>query len=217
MRTLVDHTTIPYVAYWSFGERLSALEEPTASPSGINYNLETLAALLALRLDRTDLLAENRDAFVDAARRLGARRSEGVSAVFISYGSRDRSFADGLRNALVERNISSIYDSDISSGESFSEALDQTINRAQHMVLPIGAKGVESNHVDQVIRRFQRQSANEESRTRLLLPVLLPGASPSALPKSIVNLQYMSLDSQSLDEVADRLAEIVAVEPPKIA
>jgi hypothetical protein len=65
-----------YVPYWSFGERLSALEELTASPSGINYNLETLAALLAHRLDGTDLLAENRDAFVDGARRLGARSSE---------------------------------------------------------------------------------------------------------------------------------------------
>jgi hypothetical protein len=76
---------------------------------------------------------------------------------------------------------------------------------------------VENKWVDQVIRRFQRQSAHEESRTRLLLPVLLPGTSPSAVPKSLQNLQYVSLDNQSLDEVADRVAVIVAVEPPKIA
>jgi TIR domain/CobQ/CobB/MinD/ParA nucleotide binding domain len=192
VRALIDHTTIPYVPYWSFGERLSALEEPTTSPSGINYNLETLAALLAHRLDRTDLLAENRDAFVDGARRLGARSSEGVSAVFISYGAKDRDFAARLRSALLERNITAIDDSDISRGEPFSEALDQAINRAHHMVLLIGPTGVESKSVDKAIRRFQRQSANEESRTRLLLPVLLPGTSPSAVPKNILNLQYGS-------------------------
>ncbi|MBZ9814760.1 toll/interleukin-1 receptor domain-containing protein [Mesorhizobium sp. CA7] len=205
------------MAYWSFGERLSALDEATASPSGINYNLETLAALLAHRLDRTDLLAENRDAFVDAARRLGARRSEGVSAVFVSYAARDRPFAEELKNALLDRNITTTDDSDISSSEFFSEALNQAINRAQHLVLLIGARSGDSKHVDQVIRRFQRQSVDEETRTRLLLPVLLPGVSSLALPKSIINLQYMSLNELSLDDVADRLANIVAAEPPAVA
>jgi len=65
---MMRHLTLPYVSYWSFGEQLPVLEEPTPSADQLSYALETVAAVIAQHFDRTDLLADNRDAYVAEAR-----------------------------------------------------------------------------------------------------------------------------------------------------
>jgi hypothetical protein len=47
----IDLLRIPYVAYWSFGERLPVIEEGTSDPAGIGHAYEILARVLAARLD----------------------------------------------------------------------------------------------------------------------------------------------------------------------
>jgi cellulose biosynthesis protein BcsQ len=71
---LIDHLTIPYVPRWTFGEDLSALQEP-AGPAGtrttshaVSFALETIAALLAQGFAKIDLLVSSRDEYVHAAR-----------------------------------------------------------------------------------------------------------------------------------------------------
>lgn len=216
-RTLIDYTTIPYVPYWSFGERLSAIEEPTPGPSAITYSLETIAALIVHRLGRTDLLRENRDSFVNAARRLGSRRKEGVAAVFLSYSHRDRDIARVLSNALHERGITVVSDIDVPLGEVTSDWLEEQINRAQHMIVLVGSGSASGQWMDREIRTFQFQSASEESRVRFLLPILLPGASSRDMPKQLMNLKHLSIADTSIEAVVDEIGKIVATEPPAIA
>jgi len=59
-------TLVPYVSYWSFGEKLSVVEEPRNDAESINYSLQTLAALLAKDCSETETLVENRDTFVSS-------------------------------------------------------------------------------------------------------------------------------------------------------
>jgi hypothetical protein len=47
----IDLLRIPYVPYWSFGERLPVIEEGTTDPAGIGHAYEILARVLAARLD----------------------------------------------------------------------------------------------------------------------------------------------------------------------
>jgi MinD-like ATPase involved in chromosome partitioning or flagellar assembly len=47
----IDLLRIPYIPYWSFGERLPAVEEGTSDPAGIGHAYEILARVLAARLD----------------------------------------------------------------------------------------------------------------------------------------------------------------------
>ncbi|WP_326957501.1 CATRA system-associated protein [Amycolatopsis sp. NBC_01286] len=65
---MLRHLTVPYVSYWSFGEYLPVCEETIPSADQISFALETVAAVIAQQFDRTDLLADNRDAYVAAAR-----------------------------------------------------------------------------------------------------------------------------------------------------
>jgi Tetratricopeptide repeat len=58
---------IPYIPYWSFGERLPVVEKGTSDPEDIGYWLENLTALIAQNLSSSELLITNRDSFVQTA------------------------------------------------------------------------------------------------------------------------------------------------------
>jgi MinD-like ATPase involved in chromosome partitioning or flagellar assembly len=47
----IDLLRIPYIPYWSFGERLPAIEEGTNDPASLGHAYEILARFLAARLD----------------------------------------------------------------------------------------------------------------------------------------------------------------------
>jgi cellulose biosynthesis protein BcsQ len=51
----VNILRIPYIPYWSFGEKLPVLEEDTRDPSSIGHAYETLSLLIANRLDWTKI------------------------------------------------------------------------------------------------------------------------------------------------------------------
>ncbi|MEM8505824.1 MAG: TIR domain-containing protein [Cyanobacteria bacterium P01_D01_bin.1] len=66
---VIELTKIPYIPYWSFGEKICVLEEQDAAPDSLSYAFETLSALLANKLSKSSLLTHDRDAFVSTAKR----------------------------------------------------------------------------------------------------------------------------------------------------
>ena len=74
---LLNYIRIPYIPYWSFGEKLPVIEKGTSDPEDIGFPLETLAALVAQKLSSTDILKKNRDTFVNVAKREPTRIEAG--------------------------------------------------------------------------------------------------------------------------------------------
>lgn len=68
-RALLEMTKIPYVPYFSFGERLAVIEQGTTDPAGLGYAYETLAAMIANNLESVEQLLDNRAEFVRTASR----------------------------------------------------------------------------------------------------------------------------------------------------
>lgn len=64
----VQITKIPYISYFSFGEKLPVLEQGTVDPGGLGYAYETLAALISRKLESVEQLIENRSDFVGLAK-----------------------------------------------------------------------------------------------------------------------------------------------------
>ena len=91
---IARHLTLPYVSYWSFGESLAVHAEANPSADQIGFALETVAAVVAHDFDRTELLVENRDAYVAAARTSNRQFSHDLRV------STPRSTLD-LANALI--------------------------------------------------------------------------------------------------------------------
>lgn len=71
--TTIDHrefsekTKIPYIPYFSFGEKLPVLQHGTNDPAGLGYAYETLAALIANKLNAVEQLMGNRDEYAKSA------------------------------------------------------------------------------------------------------------------------------------------------------
>lgn len=61
-------TKIPYIAFFSFGEGLPVAVESARDTTRMGYAYETVAALVALHLNRAGSLITNRDIYVSAAK-----------------------------------------------------------------------------------------------------------------------------------------------------
>jgi uncharacterized protein YjbI with pentapeptide repeats len=66
----LNATKIPYIPYFSFGEKLAVIEQGTSDPSGLGYAYQTLASIIGNNLERVDQLLDNRSEFVRAASRV---------------------------------------------------------------------------------------------------------------------------------------------------
>ncbi|MCP4104263.1 MAG: hypothetical protein GY749_01795 [Desulfobacteraceae bacterium] len=69
-RDFLEVTKLPYNPYFSFGEKLPVLEQGTVDPMGLGYAYETLAALLAKKLEYVDQLLVNRTEYVKSSMEL---------------------------------------------------------------------------------------------------------------------------------------------------
>lgn len=203
--------TIPYVTYWSFGEELPALAEPGPDPEKIGYSLETLAALVANRLGRTDLLAESRDSYVAIAARGGLRERTAGYDVFVSCARPDFEVAEAIARELVNRSLRVFLPSaDVTVGEAWQEVTVEALVNSTHLVAVVG-KRVDHSRIGDV-ERFVRQTL-DEGTPRLVIPVLLPDVARK-LPGILSQFQAERLhdmSSASIATLAIRIARAVSV------
>ncbi|WIX99562.1 hypothetical protein QRX60_36730 [Amycolatopsis mongoliensis] len=188
--TMSRHLTLPYVSYWSFGEQLPVLSEKTPSADQIGFALETVAAVIACRLDRTDLLAENRDAYVSAVR---ASRQEFKHDLRVSI---PRSSV-GMANELVAE----LEKLEVRVGKSLSgdrSLLARAEDDARHLCLLVDGKVSRWQAAE--VELFLHRTLGQDRR---VIPILTAGTEAGMLPGYVGNLRYLRLGaSRGSAEVA---------------
>lgn len=189
------HLTLPYVSYWTFGEELPVRSEPNPTADQISYALETLAAVIAHHFDRTELLAQNRDAYVAAVRTEKRTFTREVRV------STPRSTLDIANEVVRYLNTQGIHAGLSLSGDR--SLLGRTEDGARHLCLI----------VDQEVSRWQEAEVElflhrTLGQDRRLIPVLTAGTEPNRLPGYVGNLRYLRLGpSRGPAEVARGLVE----------
>ncbi|MFC0108320.1 CATRA system-associated protein [Kibdelosporangium aridum] len=171
------HMTLPYVSYWSFGEQLPVRSESNPSADQIGFALETVAAVVAHHFDRTDLLAENRDAYVAAAR--GVNR-EFPHELKVSTPRSTLDFAHALIAELGTFDIDAVLS--MSGDRSLLERDDD----ARHLCLIVDRKL--SRWQSAEVELFLHRTLGQDRR---VIPVLTADAEPNALPGYLGNLRYL--------------------------
>ncbi|MBU1316005.1 MAG: TIR domain-containing protein [Alphaproteobacteria bacterium] len=206
---LVQTSTIPYVPFWSFGERIAVVEDSNFDSSSINFSMENIAALLAHRLGQTRLLIESRDEYVGAARRLV--QSAGPS-VFISHSSSpEESEIAQQMSAILAKNGITVTSTDLPVGVNFRGAVQDAISTATHFIMILGRDAVRSKFVVDDARSFLRQAASDETE-RVFLPLILPDVQVDQVPK-FLNQFLLS----RLENIEEASRDIVArIKPLKI-
>ncbi|MEP7341874.1 MAG: TIR domain-containing protein [Acidobacteriota bacterium] len=179
---LLNYTRVPYLPFWSFGEKLPVIEKGTDDPEDIGFSLETLAALVAQKFSYSDVLIRNRDSFVNAVKKraelngvtgLKAKPGQGIK-LFISYAYKDKPLLDELlvhlspmkREGLIE-----VWaDSQISTGAAWTEAISARLEEADIILALVSPDFLASKFVEvEMNRAFER---NESGQARVI-PVLL--------------------------------------------
>ncbi|QFU87535.1 KGGVGR-motif variant AAA ATPase [Amycolatopsis sp. YIM 10] len=188
------HLTLPYVSYWSFGEQLPVLFESSPGADQIGFALETLAAVIAHQLDRTDLLAENRDAYVASARTVQR------DFLYDLRISTQRSTLDVAKELVGELELRGLSVGKSMSGDR--SLLTKRDDDARHLCLIVDRKV--SRWQEAEVELFLHRTLGQNRR---LIPVLTEDAEPNALPGYLGNLRYLRLGrSRGPAEVARDLA-----------
>jgi tetratricopeptide (TPR) repeat protein len=201
---LLERTTIPYFARWSFGEELPIVTENTRGPDFISYYLETLAAVVAHRLAQSDLLVESRDSYVDAARRAGLRGGRFENDILISHTRSSREAANELADRLRSFGLSVfLEEDDAKSGDDYIAQSDRNLAQSQHLVVVIGKQMTRWQR--RQVERFIKQTVDEKSE-RNVIPVLVAGASASALPSLVQRVEPYDMRQQSASSIAAHIA-----------
>ncbi|MEU0529907.1 CATRA system-associated protein [Amycolatopsis tolypomycina] len=199
--TMARHLTLPYVSYWSFGEQLPVLSEQTPSADQIGFALETVAAVIACRLDRTDLLAENRDAYVAAVR---ASRQEFKHELRVSIPRA----AFGPAGDLVEE----LKKLDVRVVKSLSgdrSLLARAEDDARHLCLIVDGKV--SRWQSAEVELFLHRTLGQDRR---VIPILTQGTEAAGLPGYVGNLRYLRLGARGPAGVArDLVAQLRGQSP----
>lgn len=181
---MLRHLTVPYVSYWSFGEQLPVLDEPAPSANQISFALETVAAVIAQQFDRTDVLADNRDAYVAAAR--GHRRKFDLDLLVSSPRPSLRTateLIDELRalGVRVDRSLS-----------ANPEFLDQSAEAAEHLCLVVD--GTLTRWQASEAERFLRHRLGPNGDQRQLFCVLTHGTDRERLPGFLRDLRHLEFE-----------------------
>lgn len=195
---MLRHMTLPYVSYWSFGEQLPVLEERTPSAGDISFALETVAAVIAQQFDRTDLLADNRDAYVAVARTHGREYDLDLLV------SSPRPLLDRVTELIEELSALGVRVERSLSGDL--EFLDQTSEPARHLCLVVD--GEVSRWQAMEAERFLRHTLDADG-DRQLFCVLTRNTDRDRLPAFLRNLRHLEFDAL----VAVRLHDLIADTP----
>jgi hypothetical protein len=218
---LIDQLTIPYVPRWTFGEDLSALQEP-AGPAGtrtashaVSFALETIAALLAQGFAKIDLLVSSRDEYVHAARAsIKGRQAASLKSakVFCSFPGGDIPVMDAIVNTLSTAGFNplSIEKQDI--GSDVSAATTTAIEGADAYLIVMGPTQSQWQAVE--IAAILRQTLRSDQR-KPIIPVVLPGGEKTFYSSRLADFQVLELDpaqgsvAQQLSPMIERLKPLL--------
>lgn len=162
-REMLEVTKIPYISYFSFGEKLPVIEQGTTDPTGLGYAYENIAALLADNLQNVKMLLENRDELVDMASTSKKRDAIRKPRIFIGYSHKDVFFKDLILKHLsvldLKNNITVWSDREIEPGHDWYEQITHEISGSNIVLLLITADFLNSPFIskEEIPRLFKRQ------------------------------------------------------------
>lgn len=195
--------TLPYVSFWSFGEQLPVITEPQPVSDQISYSLETVAAVIAHGFDRTDLLAENRDAYVSTAR---VTTTDFAHYVRISSPRSTLEFVHDVVAALKKLGVPA--ELSISGDRSW---LDRAKDDARNLCLMVD--GQVSRWQTAEVEVFLHRTLGQDRR---LIPVLSMDTELNSLPGYLGNLRHLRFGRDASQLARALVAELDGAPAPVV-
>ena len=202
--SFLDQTTVPQVAFWSFGEPLPVLEEANPRKDMISFTYENIAALIANGFSAAGDLLRERSSYL--ARSKKRKRSEG-NHIFLSYSKENSHFAKDLADALSQKGLNVWSDfASLESGTTRYEAVDIGIQQSDSLVVIDSGNG--SRQVNSDIATFIR-SREEDGNDLDIIPIRLSDQLSTSLLQGfpVIDGQELLKDEGAAMRMAEQISE----------
>ncbi|HXU37250.1 MAG TPA: tetratricopeptide repeat protein [Blastocatellia bacterium] len=121
--------------------------------------------------------------------------------LFLIYEHSDAQFVEGLASTLTDRGLHVWFDKwELVPGQAWASQLEEAISQSKTIGVCIGP--------GKVIRRIKGEiktalSVKQEARSHFIIPILLPGSSPSEIPPYLAGINFADLrqgnDSKTIE------------------
>ena len=222
-RIFLEKTKQPYIPYFSFGEKLAAVELGTADTALLGYAYENLASLINHGLEDIDEFVENRDAYVKRATQI---------KVFISYSHDSLEHDDrvlALANRLRSEGIDTILDQYNSDPpEGWPLWMDRQIRNANFVLMVCTetyykrVMGEEQGAIGLGVRwegnLGHQHLYDKESMNTRFIPVLFTGSKEEYIPTLVRGVTHYYPDTPpGYEDLYRRLTNQPKVERPALS
>ena len=183
-KEILEVTKIPYISYFSFGEKLPVIEQGTTDSTGLGYAYENIAALIADNFQHVEMLVEDRDELVNIASNFKKRETITKPKIFISYSHKDSSYKDLILKHLsvlsAKNEVSLWSDRKIQPGHDWYEEITKAISDSNIALLLISADFLTSPFVskEEIPRLLKRQ----KSSNLKIIPIIIRACAWQQIP-----------------------------------
>jgi len=215
-RVFLEATKIPYVSYFSFGEKLPVLEQSAADTAGLTYAYENLAALIANQLNEVNALLVSRERYVSGFNvpETPAVLTGKKVRVFISYSAQDKGLKDLLMTYLsvyrLKYNVEFWSADQLPFGAILSEEINTHLEKSDIFIALVSNSYIDSPWAQLEVDRAIAAKKN-------ILPILLSDSPWSVsklsryqfFPKSMVPLSNQEHLDDILYELGEHLEQVI--------
>jgi Asp-tRNA(Asn)/Glu-tRNA(Gln) amidotransferase C subunit len=123
----LEITKLPYIPYFSFGEKLAVKEQGVSDPSGLGYAYETLAAIIANKLESIELVFDDREKFVSEAELRPLKTSSDLASILINRPSDALLVADSSYEEAISHEKEDRFDEAAESAKKAVEIWEKLV------------------------------------------------------------------------------------------
>lgn len=197
---VLDRLRIPYLAYWSFGERLPVLEEDVDNPKTLAYSYQLIARLIFSRLNWSEAVnAKITDQHITPG------------PVYLSYAPDDRAEVERIAKVLEENGIDCWFGRRTSALQDWKVEIARNIGEST-LFMPILSRSSLTSEP-----RFFREEWKLALKRQLTLPEDVPFIVPVVIdettpndpniPDEIRRLQWITL--RSAEETPNFIQDVI--------
>jgi len=180
-RKFIELTKIPYIPYFSFGEKLPVIEQGTNDPSGLGYAYVNISALIANNFESINYLMEKRDEFVDRAIKSNGQKykkddvmKEPVG-IFISYSHKDTEWKEKLEyhlEPLKHKGLIEVHSNlNIQPGMDWYQELKKNMADSDIFLLLIGKNYLDSEFL--VGQELFAMVVDANNNDKFIFPIII--------------------------------------------
>lgn len=203
VKEFIEITKIPYIPYFSFGEKIAVLEQSSKDPAGIVYAYETLSAILSDDLENVLDITKNREAYIgqhSSSTKQNSDSEDYTKKIFISYAKEDKSLATEFYDKLVDFGFNARWNEDLRKGAIFKDEIKNII-RGSDIFLSLITKNYteEKPNILSEISFALETYQTKLSKNYSIIPIILE---TSKVPEQLSNFKYIDYSkTRNMDEL----------------